>query len=303
MESDGSHRYLLLNTFSTDGIRFFRLAADMSKKKSEKKFNPDAIERSMNKIMEISKGRPTEYFGAIVGIDPGMIYAGAAFSLPINSSDAGTQLLISSKSLRGRLHQNQRWLEARKIRDGIISDEAALSTVSSRRAGVEGYRDWIRVWQQDGRLTSLREFYNKPAVAHRRWDTKISQSSQVDRACEFVERLPGSPSPKSSRHEHSRPAKPTLFLCGDATFKTTMKGLAASKHTKLTERLYHRIAKRLPGSMCFSIDEFRTSQYCPRCLQRLEYLRREPRTLWERSKKKVGGDGLVDELRVQWCRR
>ena len=206
------------------------------------------------------------------------------------------------------------------------------------------------------------DFYNSPAVAHRRWDSRMSAASALDLSCELLERLAGpenvippalsresslvrwtshlelgesslspslspsrpsqaqaspslspsrqaslsAPTPqprrRSSRraHEHSVPEKPVLFVIGDAKFSHTRKGLQTSKHGRLFASLVDRLKKRYPDSLCVGIDEYMTSQHCPRCLGKLKYMRRKPRDR-ELKHKTKGKDGLIDDLCVQYC--
>ena len=97
------------------------------------------------------------------------------------------------------------------------------------------------------------------------------------------------------------PEKPVLFVLGDAKFSHTRKGLQSSKHARLAARLVERIKKRYPDSLCVGIDEYMTSQHCPRCLAKLKYMRRKPRGVSELKRKAKGKDGLVDDFRVQFC--
>ena len=240
----------------------------------------------------------------------------------------------------------------------------------------------VRVWQREDRLRVLPEFYSSSAIAHRRWDSKMSADSALDLSWELLERLAGdeslippsssrasslarltshlelggsssspaspslspshplqaqasslsslsrlpqaqassllspsgapqtqaSSSPPQTRHQPSRrvhergiPEKPVLFVLGDAKFGHTRRGLQTSKHGRLAARLVHRLKKRYPGSVCVGIDEYMTSRHCPRCLGKLKYMRRKPRGIGELKYKTKGEDGLVDDLRVQFC--
>jgi len=305
------NRYCLLNSFSTDGFRFFRLVVDTTRKKTKKRHPPKLknIEKNLDEIKAITGGYPLQHFGAIVGIDPGLVYAAGVFSLPTNPSANATQLLIRNKSLYGRQRRNDRWLERRKAMNGIAFLEEDLSKVSAKTFSLKGYKDFVKVWQRENRLAVLRTFYNELPVAHRRLDSKISSKSELDKACELIERLPGTlnsngRSSGSHRHqEHSRPTIPTLFLIGDGDFGNSRCGLRTSKHSRLLSTLRHRLKHRDPTSSCYGIDEFHTSQFCPRCLSKFCYLRRKPRSQAEGQRKKRGPDGLVDEYRVQHCER
>jgi len=322
-------RYHLLNTFSTDGVRFFRQVVDVTQKKSRNK-KPlrklGEIEKNMDEIKATAGALPLQHFGAIVGIDPGLVYAAGVFSLPTNASANAKQLLISNKNLYGRQRRNDRWLERRKATSGIAFLEEDLSKVSAKSISLKGYKSFVDVWQRENRLIVLRTFYNELPVAHRRFDSKISSQSECDKACELIERLPGIPNTSSPsrggggggggdssnyntssggrrRQEHSRPTHPTLFLIGDGDFGNSRRGLRTSKHSRLVSTLRHRLKRRYPASFCVGIDEYHTSQFCPRCLSKFCYLRRRPRSRAERERKKCGEDGLVDEYRVQHCER
>jgi len=109
--------------------------------------------------------------------------------------------------------------------------------------------------------------------------------------------------PYPSTYERAIPDRPTLFVLGDAKFSSTRKGLQSSKHAKIASRLIHRLKKRRPGSAIVEIDEYNTSKHCPRCLGDLEYLRRKARSQGELKYKKKGEDGLVEDLRVRFCKK
>jgi len=131
--------------------------------------------------------------------------------------------------------------------------------------------------------------------------SRLQQPSVSSRAS-----LSSSPhQPQSPRRPHEReiPEKPTLFILGDAEFSHTRKGLQSSKHSKLAARLVKRIKDRYANSLCVGIDEYNTSRHCPRCLGRLQYMRRKPRGVGELKRKTKGEDGLVDDFRVQFCGR
>ena len=377
-EQDRRYRYL--NTWTTDGIRIFRYMADTTQKPLPSKisttFNLGRID-SEDKLVKIKTAAgergPLAHFDAIVGIDPGHVYPAAAFALPTDPLKSGVQAKISNNFLYGRQKRNQRWLEERKAKEGITYLEEELSKNSNRGASLASTLKNIRVWQLERRLLVLPRFYNSLPVGHRRWDSKISAMSALDRACELLERLPGAstttqqqlppqrqqqqqqqqqrwrqqqqqqqqqlleqqpqqqlqqqlpqqqqqqerqghprlqqrqqtrqPGRPSGQPEHFRPKGRILFVLGDADFATTRKGLKSSKHAKLMMRLVKRIKARYPDSDCVEIDEYNTSKHCPRCLQKLRYMRRKPRSLGELRRKNQGNDGLVDDFRVQFCER
>ncbi|HVI21802.1 MAG TPA: hypothetical protein VM660_07120, partial [Bacillus sp. (in: firmicutes)] len=172
-DDSADNRYCLLNSFSTDGVRFFRLVADMTRKKKKNWHPPKLknIEKNLHEIKAIVGDNPLQHFGAIVGIDPGLVYAAGVFSLPTNPSANATQLLIRNKSLYGRQRRNDRWLERRKAVNGIAFLEEGLSKVSAKVFSLKGYKDFVKAWQSENRLTILRTFYNESPVAHRRLDS------------------------------------------------------------------------------------------------------------------------------------
>ena len=283
-----AHRYKHLNVWRTDGTRVFQLAADTIKPPPPPLKNKTIIGEIGDEMGALKEHcglqGPLAHFGAIVGIDPGIVYAAAAFSLPTDPAHDGHQLAIRQRYLYGRHKRNARWLEDRKIRGGIAHLEVGLSECSKRNVSLAGYIGWVRCWQKDDRLKVLRGFYNAAAIRHRSWDTKMSLRSSLDRACELIERLPGNPrntapqpAARRRQQEHSVPTRPTLFVLGDGAFDTNMKGKQPSRHRQLMARLYQRVKERHPGSFLVGIDEYCSSQRCPRCLGRLELLRREPR--------------------------
>jgi hypothetical protein len=291
----------------TDGTRFFRLASDSLKPPSPKhnQINIGEIGDRIGAVEDLcGLPGPLEHFGAGV------------FSLPTDPTKDGHQLAIRQRYIYERQKRNARWLEARKVREGIAYLESGLSGCSKKDVALGRYIQWVRCWQNDSRFNKIRGFYNSAAVRHRSWDTKISMRSCLDRACECIERLPGDPkattplptapsshsaSPQRQRRqqEHSAPARPTLYMLGDGDFNTNMKGMQPSRHRQLVVRLYQRVKQRQPGSFVVGIDEYCSSQRCPRCLHRLQFLRREPRSQWD--KRGRGADGLVEERRVQYC--
>ena len=66
-----------------------------------------------------------------------------------------------------------------------------------------------------------------------------------------------------------------MFVVGDGIFSHTRKGLQSSKHTKLASRLAHRVAKQRSGSVIVGVDEYKSSQHCPRCLGKLKETTRQ----------------------------
>jgi hypothetical protein len=299
-------RFAYLNTWGTNGIQAFRHVADTKRNRPHhpvtKTFIPN-IENKLADINELSGEQgPLAYFGAIVGIDPGHVYPAAAFSLPTDPSQAGSQLKLSNNFLYGKEWRNRKWLEERKARCGILSFEDALSKETKHGVSLASFSKYVRVWQVNRCIHHLSDFYNSLAVGHRQWDSKMSSASAVDKGCELLERL-GGPTSLKPCHEKSQPDKPTLFVLGDAQFACTRRGLKSSKHSRLAARFIDRIKKRCPGALCVGIDEYKTSQRCPRCLGELKKMRRKPRGAGELRRKEKGVDGLVEDFRVQHCSR
>jgi len=310
------HRFIYLNTWATDGIRVFRYYVDTTRKptktvSSRARLKVADIE---NKISDINKeadpGGFSQHFGAIVGIDPGHVFPAAAFSLPTDPTKPGVQFKVSNNYLYGRQGQAAKWLEERKVIYGIAYLEEELANNPKNGASLATILKNIRVWQRDRRLEDIPKFYNSPAVAHRHWDSKMSAASALDKTCELLERLAGDQQQqqqqqqqRQKKHEHAKPKLPTLFVIGDAAFANTRKGLQSSKHTKLISRLVQRLRKRYPSSVCVGIDEYKTSQICPRCLEKFKYMRRKPRGFGELKRKTKDKDGLVEDYRVQFCER
>ena len=245
-------RYQLLNTWLTDGVRAFRLVADTSRSRRSPLAGarPAEVGNKLDVIRdEAGAGGPLSHFGAIVGLDPGQVCACAAFVFPMDPQESASQIKIKQGFLYGRQRRNARWLEARKVREGITYLEEGLSKQTRSKASLQSYLDWVRAWQQEQRLTRIPDFYNSPAVAHRRWDSKMSERSAVDKAAELIERLPGptvsvgTRDPNRRRHERDRPAKPTLFIVGNGAFPTNSRGMVPSRHNKLMQILIHRAKK------------------------------------------------------------
>jgi hypothetical protein len=138
----------------------------------------------------------------------------------------------------------------------------------------------------------------------------MSSSSNLDTACELVERLAGEPISLTGqpdhfrslqkRHERAIPRERTLFVVGDADFGNCRRGYRASKHRIFISRLKERLKKRHISSVILAIDEYMTSQRCPRCLEKLTYLRRKA---GPRERKKKDDDGCVNDFRVQFCEK
>jgi hypothetical protein len=259
-QSQGAQkRYKFLNSWLTDGVRAFRLLADTLRRRPPRQVTvqasrgPAEVGDSLDAIRDkAGADGPLSHFGAIVGLDPGQVCACAAFSLPMDPQESASQIKIKRGFLYGRQKRNARWLEARKVRDGIAYLEEGLGKQTRHKASLQSYLGWVRAWQQEGRLTHIPDFYNSPAVAHRRWDSKISARSSVDKAAELIERLPGLPArvddpggrdPNRRRHERDRPKKPTLFIVGNGAFPTNSRGVAPSRHNKLMQALVHRSKK------------------------------------------------------------
>ena len=274
-------------------------------------------------------GRDLSSFGGIVGIDPGQVCSAAAFYLPPDPDASGSQVALRKRFLYGQSARNRRWLEDRKARLGITSVEDEISGASSRSLSLASYTDWVRILQSNGRFQRLQTFYNSPAVRHRAWDSKMSMRSRLDKACEILERLPGDPQQQQQQHaaattvaaagsaartarttfgkrsqnERRRAPKPTLFVLGDGDFKTVSPGSLPSLHSKLITHFVKRIRSRKTGSVCVSVDEYMTSRRCPRCLEKLTYLKRPPRSLKEVERKGKDSRGFVEDFRVQHCQR
>jgi len=251
-------RYQLLNTWLTDGVRAFRLVADTSQsRRSQPAARPAEIGNKLDFIRDEAKASgPLSHFGAIVGLDPGQVCACAAFAFPMEPQESASQLKIKQGFLYGRQRRNARWLEDRKVREGIAYLEEGLSKETRSKASLQSYLGWVRVWQQEQRLTRIPDFYNSLAVAHRRWDSKMSECSAVDKAAELIERLPGLPvsvgaqDPKRRRHERDRPAKPTLFIVGNGAFPTNSRGMVPSRHNKLMQVIMRRAKKSRVHMTC-----------------------------------------------------
>jgi hypothetical protein len=311
---DGSHRYQYLNTWATDGTRVFRVVADTKARASTPKQYKIDNKDTLEKIKKAAGDQePLKYFEAIVGIDPGHVYPAAAFSLSTKKMH-GTQLKISNRFLYGRQRKNQRWLEEKKAKDEkeITSLETELSINPGCRASLASFLRNVRAWQSEQRFLVLPEFYNSSAVSHRYWDSRISSTSSLDKACELLERLPGLPHSTQQQqqshdrrftknHEHEKPKQPCLFVMGDASFSTTRRGLMASKHVRLANCLVQRLHHRYPSSIFVGVDEYMTSQRCPRCMEKLQYLKRKPRSAGEAKNKGMDAEGLVKDFRVQYC--
>jgi hypothetical protein len=318
-------RYAFLPTWKTDGIRVFRNVVDLSRNAGPAK--PIRIPRIETQLEQLSCNLSS--YGGIVGIDPGQVYSAAAFFLPSDPDVPGSQVALRKRFLYGKSARNRRWLEERKIRLGITFVEDKISRASSHSISLAGYMNWVKVLQSDGRFQLLQEFYNSRAVRHRAWDSKMSMCSQLDQACEILERLPGEPqqqhpAPASApapaagavtaiagtafgnrpqKNERRRAEKPTLFVIGDGDFKTVCAGSLPSMHSKLITHFVKRVRSRKTGSFCVAVDEYMTSQRCPRCLENLKYLKRPPRSRKEAERKGKDDQGLVEDFRVQHCQR
>ena len=305
-EAEPRKRYQYLNSWQTDGSRVYRLVADTSKRRrppGARQSQPILAEIG-DKLDDIHRAAGPEgtfsHFGSIIGIDLGRVCAAAAFALPSDPTESAAQVKIKGPFLYGRHRRNQRWQEERKAKEGFLED--GLAAHSKRGVGLQSYIDWIRAWQTNKQLTKIPDFYNSPAVAHRNWDSKISQASALDRAAEMIERLPGPQAGNDRRRqERSRPIKPSLFVIGDGKFSTNGLSMAPSLHNKLASRIVCRAQARKSGDLCYKIDEYRSSQLCPRCFGKLQYLKRKPRSRAEALRKGTDGDGLVQDYRVQYC--
>ena len=102
-----------------------------------------------------------------MGIDPGQSWTAAAFFLPSDPTESGSQVALRKRYLYGHAQRNQRWLENRKAKEGINAMEDEVCKFKSNPVGVEEYIAWVRARQSDDRLQKLRTFYNSRAVRHR----------------------------------------------------------------------------------------------------------------------------------------
>jgi len=91
-----------------------------------------------------------------------------------------------------------------------------------------------------------------------------------------------------------------LIILGDANFSATRPGMRSSRHGKLAATIIRRAKRNKSGNKCYRIDEFKSSQHCPRCLERLQHLKS---CLAEAARKGTDQHGLVEDYRVQFCRR
>jgi len=318
-------RYVFLPTWKTDGTRVFRNVVDMSRKALPPgaRAKPISVPKIETQLEQL--GRDFSSYGGIVGIDPGQVYSAAAFFLPSDLDASGSQVALRKRFLYGKSARNRRWLEERKISLGITHIEDVLSQASSHTVSLAGYVNWVRALQLNDRFQQLQEFYNKAAVRHRAWDSKMSMRSRLDQACEILERLPGEPQQQQhaaataagsgtaapgtafgnrpQKNERRRAEKPTLFVLGDGDFKTVSRGSLPSLHSKLISHFVKRVRSQKTGSVCVSVDEYMTSRRCPRCLGELKYLKRPPRSSNEAKRKGKDNQGLVEDFRVQHCQR
>ena len=182
-----SARYMLANTWKTDGVRVYRHVFDLSRKARPSSTGPEcvAISKLENHVAELSQqvGQATSPFGGIVGIDPGQSWTAAAFFLPSDPAESGSQVALRKRFLYGDAQRNRRWLENRKAKEGINAIEDELSKFKRRAVSLEEYIAWVRAQQSDGRMQKLRIFYNSRPVRHRAWDTRRSMRSRLDKAC------------------------------------------------------------------------------------------------------------------------
>jgi hypothetical protein len=307
-------RYFLANSWKTDGIRVQRLAFDLARKAQRSIAGPQwppifRLERHFKKYSKLAKLNTTPCpFGGIIGIDPGQTWTAAAFFLPSDPTQSGSQVALRKRFLYGHERKNREWLEHRKALKGIHEIEANLSKSNSNAVNLREYIASLRVRQLDGNAQKLRDFYNSGAVRHRAWDTGMSMRSSLDISCEIIERLAGEArnqeniiieEEKSRRHRHERnhPLKPLIFVIGDGDFSTSSRGSRPSLHGKFLKQLVRR-SRGPPGSVFLMADEYMTSKTCPCCLGDISYWKRPAR--YKREKMEAV-NGLVDERRIQRC--
>jgi len=308
-------RYIFANSWRTDGVRVYRHVFDLSRKARPPDAGPEhvAISKLENRVAELSQqvglNQAPSPFGGVVGIDPGQSWTAAAFFLPSDPAQPGSQVALRKRFLYGDAQRNQRWLENRKAKEGINAIEDELSKFKHKAVNLVEYISWVRVQQSDGRMQKLRTFYNSRPVRHRAWDTRRSMRSRLDQACEIIERLAGpvvqaeqneSELTHRRKYERQRPTKPILFVIGDGEFSTVCSGSRPSLHNKFLRHFVKR-ARAHPRSLCVSVDEYMTSKKCPNCLGDLAFWRRPPRSRKELERKGADDNGLVSEYRVQYC--
>jgi hypothetical protein len=111
---------------------------------------------------------------------------------------------------------------------------------------------------------------------------------------------------KKSRNppqETHRPEVPSLLALGTGSFETNRRGARPSRHGSLEQRLLSRNLNKPSKTPIFGCNEYRSSDVCPHCLGKVQYVRRRLEDGGWRGKKSEIVNGTVPIYRLKECTR
>ncbi|KAG0170015.1 hypothetical protein DFQ30_003003, partial [Apophysomyces sp. BC1015] len=278
-------RYATKSRFLTDGLRLVAIYTDWCRssfQQQRKVFLPE-VRTLARRLREQQDNKPDSdliNYSGVVDLDLGETCAAASFYLPFDSERPGVQLTIKRNELYGRNGMNAAWLEDRKSKCGIDEDEAVLAC-GSQNSSLNKLLVYIRAWQYGDRGIRLRNFYANKSIMRRSWDTSLSLSSSLDKACNLVMKSTrknvqlGKNNPSSKNRQ-----KPVVFGFGmDGLRSGSRRGAPSSMDRRLMDRLRRHVRASDSDHKVCQVDEYCTSKVCCKCVQNgkvffTKYLRR-----------------------------
>ena len=249
--------------------------------------------------------------------------------------DEGVQYTVKKNELYGRQALNQRWLQDRKLSNGIDVHEQALAA-GSKKSNLNNFLLYVQAWQTNGVGLTLWKFYSERSVQHKSWDTRISMDSALDGAADRLlnmirgrprerQQAPGPPATPEQRAERRRTKKgqqrdwnrqrwqsdrPVLLAFGmDAL--TSGSDHRKGSRPALDGKLARRIVLRTKGKqgrrfVPVRIDEYGTSKFCPRCAMagaetELQFLHRAPPLYRQLDQDRLNELGQEQVIRIRVC--
>lgn len=194
---------------------------------------------------------------AVIGIDLGEVCPAAAFAIPTkpSSNNHGTQFIVRRQEIYGNNKKNANWLQVQKDKKDIFSIEEGMAAEGNKQAGTwQQYQGYLHATQNEDNNRIMRNFYNSLSTKRRAWDTKRSIRAAVDRTTHLL------------LQSASDQGKVLIGIGEDGATaaRKARKGAAAPMDTPMRKAIIRQSTAR--GYHVVRIDEYKTSQICPKCL-------------------------------------
>ncbi|KAI3662223.1 hypothetical protein MP638_002209 [Amoeboaphelidium occidentale] len=273
LQNDTSNkRYILQNTLQTDGVELRVHVLDTAEKKKRNVLQPTqeidfdeglfdnaGVKPSdvvYDKVPKMTEDEAKDCY--FVGVDLGYKYSAGVCAVQ-ESSNTIRNLAIRKNALRGPLKKYNRWFYKQKYEnEWVYETERLMERTESETASNFATR-WFNCYSK------LYAFYNSLSMKKNRWDIKKALRGEFDRAVHAILRMVEMKINYNLKREAFKNKRIVIGI-GASKFE-----MGDNTHTLFEKHLVMKL--RSLGYTVVCVEEYLTSQMCPRCFNRTEQLK------------------------------